>query len=206
MPHLKWRRMPQLSSEKWSIHYASLSAMFNPLHSISNQELFKKYLWYQNSHYDKYGQFPLWRGSHHMLSPNRHFSLSAKMNGTQRRTLVSPWRMHRTYCGMPKGTCRAEATSNSEKIKPVALAIIELRLSEGISQLLTYSVSRKIPLNKLFLKFCSDLLKAFWVDAKACLGLVSPNHYCLIVVRGNWGCFLGDIILWATPTPLWSLL
>ena len=46
--------------------------------------------------------------------------------------------MHCTYCGMPKGTCRAEATSNSEKIKPVALAVIEVRLSEGISQLLTY--------------------------------------------------------------------
>ena len=41
---------------------------------------------------------------------------------------------------MPKGTCRAEAMSNSEKIKSVALAIIELHLSEGISQLLTQSV------------------------------------------------------------------
>ena len=30
------------------------------------------------------------KGSHHVLSPNRHLSLSAKMNGTQRRTLVSP--------------------------------------------------------------------------------------------------------------------
>ena len=28
------------------------------------------------------------KGSHHMLPPNRHFSLSAKMNGTQRRPLV----------------------------------------------------------------------------------------------------------------------
>jgi len=38
--------------------------------------------------------------------------------------------MHCTYSGMPKGTSRAEATSNSEKIKPVT----ELRLSEGIRQ------------------------------------------------------------------------
>jgi len=30
--------------------------------------------------------------------------LSVKMNGTQRRTLVSPWRMHYAYCNMPKGT------------------------------------------------------------------------------------------------------
>ena len=44
------------------------------------------------------------------------------------------------YCSMPKGTCQAEATSNSEKIKPIALAVIELRLSEGISQ----SVIKKI--------------------------------------------------------------
>ena len=71
------------------------------------------------------------KGSHHVLPANRHFLLSAKMNGTQRRTLVSLWRMHCMYCGIPKGTCPAEATLNGEKIKPVALAIIELRFSEG---------------------------------------------------------------------------
>ena len=38
---------------------------------------------------------------------------------------------------MPKGTCWAETTSNSEKIKPIALAVIELCLSEGISQSVT---------------------------------------------------------------------
>ena len=47
---------------------------------------------------------------------------------------------------MPKSTSQAEAMSNSEKIKPVALAVIELRLSEGISQLLL-SQLLKIPLN-----------------------------------------------------------
>jgi len=35
------------------------------------------------------------------------------------------------YSGMAKGTSLAEVTSNSEKIKPVALAIVE---SEGISR------------------------------------------------------------------------
>ena len=79
------------------------------------------------------------KGSHHVLLPNQYFLL---MNGTQRRTLVSPRRMHCTYCGMQKSTRRNEATSNSEKIKPVALAIIELRLSEGISQSVTYSVNQ----------------------------------------------------------------
>jgi len=40
---------------------------------------------------------------------------------------------------MPKGTSRAEfeATSNSEKIKPIALAVIELRWYEGIRQLVS---------------------------------------------------------------------
>ena len=48
--------------------------------------------------------------------------------------------MHCMYCGMPKGTCQAKATSNSQK-NSLALAVIELRLSEGISQLLSQSVS-----------------------------------------------------------------
>ena len=34
--------------------------------------------------------FSLRKGSHHVQPPNQRFSLSAKMNGTQRRTLVSP--------------------------------------------------------------------------------------------------------------------
>jgi len=36
-----------------------------------------------------------------------------------------------------KGRSRDKATSNSKKIKPIALAIIELRLSEGIRQLVS---------------------------------------------------------------------
>jgi len=35
---------------------------------------------------------------------------------------------------MSKGTSLAEARSNSEKIKPIALDGIELRLSEAVSQ------------------------------------------------------------------------
>ena len=45
---------------------------------------------------------------------------------------------------MPKGTCQAEATSNSEKIKPVALAVIKLRLYEGISQFLSQSLENSV--------------------------------------------------------------
>ena len=43
-----------------------------------------------------------------------------------------------------KGTSRAEMTTYSEKIKPVALAIIELCLSEGISQSVNYLLSQSV--------------------------------------------------------------
>jgi len=43
--------------------------------------------------------------------------------------------MHFMYISMAKGTSWAEAILNSEKIKPVALAIVELCESEGIRQL-----------------------------------------------------------------------
>jgi len=39
--------------------------------------------------------------------------------------------MKNAYSGMAKGTSWAEATLNSEKIKPVVLAIVELHESEG---------------------------------------------------------------------------
>ena len=45
---------------------------------------------------------------------------------------------------MPKGTCLAEVMSNSEKLKPVALAVIKLRLSEGTSQSVTQSASQSV--------------------------------------------------------------
>jgi len=51
----------------------------------------------------------------------------------QRRTPVSLSRMHCMYSSMVKGTSWAEATLNSEKFKPVALAIVKLHWSEGIS-------------------------------------------------------------------------
>ena len=39
---------------EWSIRYDSLSTIFIPLHSSMNQELFKKYVCNQSSHYEKY--------------------------------------------------------------------------------------------------------------------------------------------------------
>jgi len=37
------------------------------------------------------------------------------------------------YCGMQEGTSRDEPMLNSEKIKPVALAIVELSISQSIA-------------------------------------------------------------------------
>ena len=39
-----------------------------------------------------------------------------------------------SYCGWRKRTSRVKATMNGEKNEPVALAIVELGWSEGISQ------------------------------------------------------------------------
>jgi len=47
------------------------------------------------------------------------------------------------YSGMAKGTSQAEAT-NSEKIKPVTLAIVELCKSEGIRQAISWLVSQSV--------------------------------------------------------------
>jgi len=68
----------------------------------------------------------------HVTSKLTLFTVSKDEWNTKEDTGKS-LRMHCTYCSVPKGTSRA-ATSNSQKIKPVALAIIELRWSEGIRQ------------------------------------------------------------------------
>jgi len=45
---------------------------------------------------------------------------------------------------MAKGISMAEAMLNSEKIMPVALAIVELCESEGIRQLVSFSVENSV--------------------------------------------------------------
>ena len=94
---------------------------------------------------------------------------------------------------MPKSTSWTKATLNSKKIKFVALAVTELCLSDGISQSVT-------TLYIYFFKFCSILLKTFQVDLKACLGLVLPNQYCLIVVWESEASF------WVIPLTLLCFL
>ena len=116
----------QLSSEKWSTHYALLSTIFSPLHSSTNQELFKfvikiatlrvKYRWYLQK-----------KPSH--ATTKLTLLLSAKMNEAQNRTTVSPWRMYCAY------RCTCQMVPLRLKCKLVALAVIEIVLAEGIQLL-----------------------------------------------------------------------
>ena len=87
---------------------------------------------------------------------------------------------------MPKGTSQAEVKLNSEKIKPVALAVIELRLLEGVSQLVRQSVSRKFFIIYIFL----NSVKGFRVNLKACLCLTNTALSSSgIVETGFWVMF-----------------
>ena len=86
----KWCRVPQLyqlSSEKSSIHYTSLSAVFNPLYTAVRIKNCLKSTSAIKIATIKIRTVSIMKRNHHMLLPNQHFSLSAKMNGTQRRTL-----------------------------------------------------------------------------------------------------------------------
>ena len=67
-------------------------------------------------------------------------------------------------------------TLNSEKVKPI---VIELCLSKGIQQLI---IENSI--------YCSDALKAFYIDLKAYFYLNNTVR----LTSGGW--FLGDVILW----------
>ena len=80
----------------WEIrHSIVLRKEHTMLKKDMNQALFEKHLCNQSSHW-KIRTISIMKGSHHVLLPNGHLLLSAKMNGTKRRTLVSPWRMHCT--------------------------------------------------------------------------------------------------------------
>jgi len=71
---------------------------------------------------------------------------------------------------MPKGISQAELSLNSEKIKPVALAIIVLHLSEestnqsvsqSVSWLVGLSVGRSVSQEKIPLNKICNVLKAY---------------------------------------------
>ena len=75
--------------------------------------------------------------SHHVLPLNEHFAVSKDEWDTKEDTGKS-MKNALYILQYAKGTCWAEAMSNSEKIKPVALAVIELCfLKASVSQLLS---------------------------------------------------------------------
>jgi len=65
----------------------------------------------------------------------------------------------------------------SEEIKSLALAVLELCLSGGISKYVSKSVSRKNALNMEVLKFHNYLMEGFRIDLKTFLGLAKPNQH-----------------------------
>ena len=71
--------------------------------------------------------------------------------------------MHCMYCGMPNGTPPDEAMWNSEKIKPIALAIIELHLPEGIRRA-GGQAGRQVPYDALL-----QLVSVLFIDVLYCL-------------------------------------
>ena len=105
--------------------------MFNQIHSSTNQELFEKYLCNRNSHNVKYGCFLFRREAITCSRQIDTFPVSKDEWDTKEDTGKS-MKNALYVLWYAKRHCRAEATSNSEKIKPVALAVIELHLSEGL--------------------------------------------------------------------------
>ena len=73
-----------------------------------------------------------------MQNANRHLHSKGERYGVYRRTKVSFGRTmlckHWNCSGWQKGTSPDEPMLNSEEIKCVAIAIIELQLSEGITK------------------------------------------------------------------------
>jgi len=61
-----------------------------------------------------------------LLKPSHPYHKIDTFHGEQSKSMKN---VLYAYCGVPKGTARDEVTSNSKKIKPIALAVIELHLS-----------------------------------------------------------------------------
>jgi len=94
----------------------------------------EKNLCNQSSHYENNGQFLLQIEAIMCVQQNLHFSWWAKMNG---RALVSPRTVHFMNSGASKAHLGTTRHQTVKKIKSIALAIIELRFSEGIRQLVS---------------------------------------------------------------------
>ena len=99
------------------------------------------------------------------------------MNGTQRTTLVSPWRIHCMYCGMPKGTSWAETMLNSEKIESVPFTTFCHPYYEPLLWFMIYHVHHDCVVI-LLIHTSSSLVPAV-------LGVLSWHKYCIYRVTCN---------------------
>ena len=121
----------QLLTWKWSSHYSSLSAVFSPLHSVTNKEQYQKCRCNQSSyHVGKLCIAPPWFNT---LGNQQN---EMRYKGGQ-RWVHDVCIVHTSVC--QKAHVRMNRHQNSEKIKSVVLAVVKLHLPEGIRQL----VSRK---------------------------------------------------------------
>ena len=84
------------------------------------------------------------------------------------------------YWTLWKGTSRNKGTLNSEEINPLAIAIIEFYLSEGI--IVSSSFKKFVKLE--ILKSHVMLWKGLWY-LKTILSLALPKQYCLDVHKVN---------------------
>jgi len=108
---------------------------------------------------------------------------SRTVRGKWWNTKVSPcrWCVHCMYCASiyAKRHQSAEAMYNSEKMKPLALVVVELHLSEDISQ----SISRK-----------------FWNSvATTLLTILSTHKFCQGTIKILWSWFWGNIFSQKSP-------
>ena len=92
----------------WSIHFPSLSALFNSLHGSTNQELFEKCLCIQDSHYE---QFLVMQRKPSVCNYQMLFTVSKDEWNTKKDTGKSL----KNALDILWYTSWAEAMSNSEK-------------------------------------------------------------------------------------------
>ena len=126
----------QLLSEKWSIHYTSLLAMFNPLPSIMNQELFEKHLCNQSSHFENTDDF-CYKG--------KPSCATAKSTPFAVWWMWHKWRHWQVHekCIVHTAVCqKTHVWLKIEQWKKIKHVAFKLCLSEGISQSVTHAVSQ----------------------------------------------------------------
>ena len=93
-----------------------------------------------------------------------------------------------------KGTSWDEATSSNAKIKPVALAVIELRLSEGISKWVREWVSQSVENSPNWI-FFQNSVATFWNGiGMIWRHLMSNLYYTKYILSWFWDDILGQEI------------